>query len=100
MALADAYQAITTGRPYRPARDHAAALAELRREAGRQFDPALVEHFCAAFADAAPADGLDAVYALGEAARGEVARLLTVPARRARRPRTTRRSPDTRRALA
>jgi HD-GYP domain-containing protein (c-di-GMP phosphodiesterase class II) len=35
------------GRPYRPARSVEAALAELRRFAGTQFDPAVVEALCA-----------------------------------------------------
>ncbi len=40
--VADAFVAITSHRPYRPARDRAAALAELRRGAGTDFDPAVV----------------------------------------------------------
>jgi putative nucleotidyltransferase with HDIG domain len=39
----DAYSAITTDRSYRPASDHAVALAELRRCAGTQFDPEVVD---------------------------------------------------------
>ena len=38
----DAYDAMTTERPYSPERDPEAALAELRRCAGSQFDPAVV----------------------------------------------------------
>jgi HD-GYP domain-containing protein (c-di-GMP phosphodiesterase class II) len=38
----DAYSAITTDRPYRQGRTEAEALAELRRCAGAQFDPAVV----------------------------------------------------------
>jgi HD-GYP domain-containing protein (c-di-GMP phosphodiesterase class II) len=38
----DAYSAITTDRPYRQGRTPAEALAELRRCAGSQFDPAVV----------------------------------------------------------
>ncbi|MEW6307585.1 MAG: diguanylate cyclase [Bacillota bacterium] len=45
LAIADAYDIITTGRPYRPAVSRADALAELRRCAGTQFDPRLVELF-------------------------------------------------------
>ena len=42
VAVADAYGAMTTDRPYRPACTPAAALAELRRCAGTQFDPDVV----------------------------------------------------------
>jgi HD-GYP domain-containing protein (c-di-GMP phosphodiesterase class II) len=38
----DAFSAMTTNRSYRRARSHDAALAELRRCAGTQFDPAVV----------------------------------------------------------
>jgi putative two-component system response regulator len=43
--LADAFDAMTCDRPYRRALTHKAAVAELRREAGAQFDPALVKEF-------------------------------------------------------
>ncbi len=39
----DAYSAITTDRPYRAARPHGAAIAELSRCAGTQFDPKVTE---------------------------------------------------------
>ena len=39
----DAYSAITTDRPYRKARSAHEAIAELRRCAGTDFDPAVVE---------------------------------------------------------
>jgi HD domain len=39
----DAYNAMTTNRPYRPAMPPASARAELRRCSGQQFDPAVVE---------------------------------------------------------
>lgn len=45
VAVADAYEAMTTNRPYQPAREEAWALAELRRSAGTQFDPSIVEAF-------------------------------------------------------
>jgi HD-GYP domain-containing protein (c-di-GMP phosphodiesterase class II) len=43
IAVVDAYGAMTTDRPYRPARDAGWALAELRRCAGNQFDPAVID---------------------------------------------------------
>jgi two-component system cell cycle response regulator len=44
--VSDAFDAMTTDRPYRQAVSVSEALAELRRCAGTQFDPALVEAFC------------------------------------------------------
>lgn len=48
VGIADAYDAMTADRPYRRRMDGAAALEEIRRGAGRQFDPELVELFCRA----------------------------------------------------
>jgi diguanylate cyclase (GGDEF)-like protein/putative nucleotidyltransferase with HDIG domain len=45
LAIADAYDAMTTHRPYRAANSQEFAITELRRCAGTQFDPVLVEHF-------------------------------------------------------
>ena len=42
-----AFHAMTSPRPYRDAVAVEQALAELQREGGRQFDPAIVEAFCA-----------------------------------------------------
>ena len=44
-AVTDAYDAITSDRPYRTARSPEEALAVIRQEAGRQFDPAIVTAF-------------------------------------------------------
>ena len=48
ITVADSYDALTTDRPYRTARSHADALAELYRCAGTQFDPQVVKAFSAA----------------------------------------------------
>ncbi|SHG72007.1 PAS domain S-box-containing protein/diguanylate cyclase (GGDEF) domain-containing protein [Thermosyntropha lipolytica DSM 11003] len=45
LSIADAYDAMTNDRPYRRALSPEEAIAELRRCAGIQFDPYLVEEF-------------------------------------------------------
>jgi HD-GYP domain-containing protein (c-di-GMP phosphodiesterase class II) len=45
IAVVDAFDAMTTDRPYRAARPLEVAVEELRRESGRQFDPVVVERF-------------------------------------------------------
>ena len=50
VAVCDTYDAMTSDRSYRRAMPHAEALAELRRCASRQFDPAVVDAFTAAIA--------------------------------------------------
>jgi HD-GYP domain-containing protein (c-di-GMP phosphodiesterase class II) len=46
-AIADALDALTTDRPYRPGTGFAAAREEIRAGAGTQFDPGVVDAFCA-----------------------------------------------------
>lgn len=61
IAVVDAYDAMTNGRPYREARSTMEALEELRSEAGKQFDPdvvrALIEVLNDSGAAHAPGDG-------------------------------------------
>ncbi|KYZ77843.1 hypothetical protein AXX12_17435 [Anaerosporomusa subterranea] len=45
LAIADAYEAMTAGRPYRHALSKTEAIEELRRGAGTQFDPELLKLF-------------------------------------------------------
>jgi diguanylate cyclase (GGDEF)-like protein len=63
IAACDAYTAMLSDRPYGPARTPSAALAELRRHAGRQFDPQVVEaiwaHMAAGKRQSAPAGSGD-----------------------------------------
>ncbi|MCJ7509781.1 MAG: HD-GYP domain-containing protein [Dehalococcoidia bacterium] len=44
-AVADAYSAMTSDRPYRKAVPHTAAVREIRGNAGTQFDPMVVDAF-------------------------------------------------------
>ena len=45
ITVADAFDAMTSERPYRPALETEAVLIHLRKEAGKQFDPLVVEAF-------------------------------------------------------
>jgi len=54
VAIADAYDAMVSDRPYRAAIGHEAAVTELREHASMQFDPELVALFCDLFAADAP----------------------------------------------
>jgi HD-GYP domain-containing protein (c-di-GMP phosphodiesterase class II) len=53
IAICDAYDAMTSDRPYAETLTPEAAVEELRRCAGTQFDPVVVEAFCIARAVAA-----------------------------------------------
>ena len=46
MAVADAFDAMTSNRPYRKAMDREKALQELISNKGKQFDPEMVDAFC------------------------------------------------------
>ena len=48
LAVADAFDAMTSNRSYRGARTVPEAVSELRKWAGTQFDPAFVDAFVAA----------------------------------------------------
>lgn len=48
LAVADAFSAMTTDRPYRKGMDWQSALMELQRQKGKQFDPVIVDAFVAA----------------------------------------------------
>jgi two-component system cell cycle response regulator len=50
IAVVDAFDAMTNDRPYQPAMSIEQALVELRRHAGAQFDPTVVEAFVTAIA--------------------------------------------------
>ncbi len=56
IAAADAYEAMTSDRPYRKALDKQVAMAELRKGRGTQFDPQVIDAFLAVLeAEEAPA---------------------------------------------
>jgi HD-GYP domain-containing protein (c-di-GMP phosphodiesterase class II) len=60
LAVVDAYEAMTAGRPYREPYGEEEAIAELKRCAGTQFDPAVVEQFCRMLAEDLDSAELDA----------------------------------------
>jgi len=84
VALADVYDVLTTGRPYKQAWPHQMAIDELRFMGGRQFDPVLAGVFVELVDDyvAAYGEGGDDAYrtALQDCAiltrRGSITRLL------------------------
>jgi len=78
VALADAYDAMTSDRPYKRAMTHAQAIREIQRHAGTQFDPELVTVFCDLYAAERPAADLALI-------RGIVAPVATHVRRSARR---------------
>lgn len=54
VAIADVFDALTSARPYKKPWSIEAALAFMREQSGRHFDPTLVEHFLAAIGEIAP----------------------------------------------
>jgi HD-GYP domain-containing protein (c-di-GMP phosphodiesterase class II) len=46
IAVVDAFEAMTSNRPYRPALSRTRAIAELQRKRNSQFDPQVVDAFC------------------------------------------------------
>ena len=49
IAVADAFDAMTTNRPYRKKKDFEIAIQELKRNSGTQFDPIIVSAFLLAY---------------------------------------------------
>jgi diguanylate cyclase (GGDEF)-like protein len=62
VSVCDAYEAMITERSYRAAMSHEGACQELRRCAGAQFDPAVVEAFLAVIEDRGDEDAVDAAH--------------------------------------
>jgi HD-GYP domain-containing protein (c-di-GMP phosphodiesterase class II) len=79
VSVCDAYEAMTTERTYRAAIPHEVACQELRRCAGTQFDPAVVEAFLAVIEDEGDEGALDAA----QMAAGHVRTLLEAGSREA-----------------
>jgi hypothetical protein len=57
VAVCDAFDAMTTERPYRDSVSETDAIEELRRRAGTQFDPIVVDAVCKVIARERPAHG-------------------------------------------
>jgi putative nucleotidyltransferase with HDIG domain len=51
LAIANAFAAMTTARPYADALSSEGALEEIKRGAGKQFDPNLVQNFLSIYGD-------------------------------------------------
>jgi putative nucleotidyltransferase with HDIG domain len=66
--VADAFDALTSDRPYRPGRTVAAAMEELRAHAGTQFCPQVIEALEAVYREQPTVLGAAALRAVGEAA--------------------------------
>jgi diguanylate cyclase (GGDEF)-like protein/putative nucleotidyltransferase with HDIG domain len=73
LTIADAYDAMVSDRVYRKGRSREAAFAELRRCAGTQFDPELVDRLITVVQATAPADQTDS---LGSGVSKETALLI------------------------
>ena len=90
IAVCDAYTAMTSDRPYRPAMTPEAAVEELRRCAGSQFDPGVVEAFCRVHAEAsigtAPAEACIGTVPAGQREDGLAAASAPSPAAPATAP--------------
>jgi two-component system, cell cycle response regulator len=56
IAACDAYDAMVSRRAYQTPRSAPEAISELRRAAGSQFDPGVVEALCQHLQELAPAD--------------------------------------------
>lgn len=60
LAVADAFDAMTSDRPYRKAMPREEAVSELERNAGTQFDPEIVKIFVELFGEPEGGSGADA----------------------------------------
>ncbi len=77
MLVADAFDAITSERPYRKALSLAEACEELKRNAGSQFDPACVEALLGCLGREGAGESAPQVRAGGAQARASVGQLLS-----------------------
>jgi two-component system, cell cycle response regulator len=71
VAIADAYEAMISDRPYSVAMSHADAIAELQRQAGTQFDPDLVDVFLSLVGDGTRPSVVSHHLAVAPAPRGK-----------------------------
>jgi diguanylate cyclase (GGDEF)-like protein/putative nucleotidyltransferase with HDIG domain len=69
LSICDAYDAMTSDRPYRKALSNQIAFSELRKHAGTQFDPQLVEMFISSI-DESATRGLDLMTSVAHIRKG------------------------------
>jgi len=67
LAIADAYDAMTSDRPYRKSLSHGEALQEIKNCSGTQFDPELVTKFITLYETSGPDEESGAAGEKGEA---------------------------------
>jgi PAS domain S-box-containing protein/putative nucleotidyltransferase with HDIG domain len=82
IALADAFDTITTPRPYKPASTLHEACVEIRRSSGRHFKPDIADAFLRVIERdrAAGAEYLEAIARMAEPSTSAVPRLAALPA--------------------
>jgi HD-GYP domain-containing protein (c-di-GMP phosphodiesterase class II) len=69
ISACDAYDAMVSNRSYQTPRSSAEAISEIRRHAGRQFDPAVVEVLCRHLDDAPSAESAESANGDGDGVR-------------------------------
>jgi HD-GYP domain-containing protein (c-di-GMP phosphodiesterase class II) len=83
-AVCDVYDALIAVRPYKPAWPHEQAIAELRAQRGRHFDPRVLDAFLEVLGDVAASPASEAEQALARARSRRLTDAVSVSMSRAR----------------